>query len=413
MLRTVFGSFLGLLILATALPAQQSVQKGRVKKIDLDRMTVTLTVEGEDREFRILPQTQLKGAPGKDLKEQLQGPALREGAVVQFKAVEREGRAVLLGMRPVPPQERNAPAKGAKADTSQLKPLPELGPEKYQGFPGGLYPEGRNERPPAHGAAGLALAKQVQPLDADGRPSPDGKIVLLSVGMSNTTQEFSVFKAQADADPDRNPKLVLVDGAQGGMTAARTGNPDDNGSGTKYWTTVDQRLKAAGVTRAQVQAAWIKQADAGPTQGFPAYAKTLEEELARIVRLLHTRFPNLKLVYVSSRTYGGYARTGLNPEPYAYESGFSVKWLIEQQLRGESSLNYDPAKGEVKAPWLSWGPYLWANGMRPNADGLAYAEGDFAGDGTHPSGSGRRKVAEQLLRFFKTDPTARPWFAGR
>jgi hypothetical protein len=167
------------------------------------------------------------------------------------------------------------------------------------------------------------------------------------------------------------------------------------------------------VTRAQVQVAWIKQADAGPTQGFPGYARTLHAELRQIVQLLHDRFPNLKLVYLSSRTYGGYARTPLNPEPYAYESGFAVKWLIEEQLKGDPALNDDSRKGPVRAPWLSWGPYLWANGTTPNPDGLSYEEADFGPDGTHPSLSGRQKVAERLHRFFKTDPTARPWFVRR
>jgi len=167
------------------------------------------------------------------------------------------------------------------------------------------------------------------------------------------------------------------------------------------------------VTRAQVQAVWIKQADAGPSQGFPRYAQTLQAELANIVRLLHERFPNLKLVYLSSRTYGGWARTRLNPEPYAYESGFAVKWLIEEQIKGDKDLNFDPAKGDVKAPWLSWGPNLWANGTTKNADGLSYTEGDFGDDGTHPSQSGRRKVAEALLKYFKTDSTAKVWFAAK
>src|SRR5262249_25409499 len=184
---------------------------------------------------------------------------------------------------------------------------------------------------------------------------------------------------------------------------------DDKGSGTRYWTTVDERLKSAGVTRAQVQAVWIKQADAGPSQGFPKYAQTLQEELANIVRLLPGRFPNIKLVYISSRTYGGYARTPPNPEPYGYESGFSVKWLIEQQLKGEPALNADAAKGAVKAPWLSWGPYLWANGTTKRADGFSYEEGDFAQDGTHESPSGQQKVAKLLPDFFKPDSTPRPW----
>ena len=149
---------------------------------------------------------------------------------------------------------------------------------------------------------------------------------------------------------------------------------------------------------------------AGPSQGFPGYAKKLQEELAKIVRLLPGRFPNVQLVYLSSRTYGGYAKTPLNPEPYAYESGFSVKWLIEQQIKGEATLNCDPKMGAVQAPWLSWGPYLWANGATKRKDGFSYDEGDFAADGTHQSPSGQRKVGRLLLDFFKSDTTTKPWF---
>src|SRR5205823_2813138 len=157
----------------------------------------------------------------------------------------------------------------------------------------------------------------VQPLDRDGKPAKDGKIVLLSVGMSNTTQEFSTFKRLADADNQKNPDLVIVDGAQGGMTAARIKDT----TSSQFWTVVDQRLKTAGVTREQDEVAWIKEADAGPSSGCPKYAQTLRDELRQIVQLMHTRFPNLKLVYLSSRTFAGYAKSALNPEPYAYESG--------------------------------------------------------------------------------------------
>ncbi len=230
--------------------------------------------------------------------------------------------------------------------------------------------------------------------------------------MSNTTQVFSVFKKLVDADAEKNPRLLIVDGAQGGQTAARIA--DLEGTGAKYWAEVDRRLQAAGATRAQVQTAWIKEANAGPSEGFPKYARDLQAQQARIVRLMHDRFPNLKLVYLSSRTYGGYATTRLNPEPYAYESGLSVRWLIEQQLKGDPTLNYDPAKGKVTVPWLSWGPYLWANGMTKRADGFYYEKNDFVGaDGTHPSLDGRAKVARELLRFFKTDTTTRPWFVAR
>jgi Cu/Ag efflux protein CusF len=400
---------LGLKIRGAAGPERTprgDIRRGKIKKLELDKMLLTLTLGDKDQEFRLTENTQVLDAPGKDLKERLRG--FKEGSAVFFKVESRDGKEVIVGLKLADggPGLRSQP----KVDTSKLKPLTELGSAEYHGFKGGLYPDGKNERPAAHEAAGRALARQVKPLDPDGKPSEDGKIVLLSVGMSNTTQEFSSFKRLADADTDRNPQLVIVDGAQGGMSANRIVDAGDQGSGTRFWTTVDQRLKAAGVSRAEVQVAWIKQADPGPTQGFPKYAQTLQAELRQIVQLMHRRFPNLKLVYLSSRTYGGYARTSLNPEPYAYESGFSVKWLIEEQLKGDSELFFDAKQGSVKAPWLSWGPYLWANGTTKRADGFSYEESDFGGDGTHPSATGQRKVADLLLHFFRTDPTAKPWY---
>jgi hypothetical protein len=386
------------------------IRTAKVKKIDLDRMTITLTVDGKDHDFLLNEDTQVLGAQGKDLKDRLKD--FKEDSEVQFKAVTKDGKDVVVGMRlGAPGGERK---EQPKVDTSKFKPLTELGTEEYQGYKGGLYPEGKNERPSAHEKAGVALAKEVQPLDADGKPAADGKIVLLSVGMSNTAQASEGFAKLLDKDRDKNPHLVFVNGAQGGMTAADIQDPSDKGPGTRYWDTVDERLKKAGLTRPQVQAVWIKQADRNPTQGFPKYAQTLQEELGNVVRVLPQRFPNVKLVYLSSRTYGGYAKSPLNPEPYAYESAFSVKWLIEQQLKGDASLNYDSAKGAVKAPWLSWGPYLWANGSTKRADGFTWEEGDAtANDGTHESASGQEKVGKLLLEFFKNDATTRPWFVGR
>ena len=55
----------------------------------------------------------------------------------------------------------------------------------------------------------------VQPRDAGGTANAQtGKIVFLSIGMSNTTEEFSAFKRVADVDPDKNPAVAIVDGAQ-------------------------------------------------------------------------------------------------------------------------------------------------------------------------------------------------------
>ncbi|MCX7825487.1 MAG: hypothetical protein N2689_08000, partial [Verrucomicrobiae bacterium] len=258
-------------------------------------------------------------------------------------------------------------------------------------------------------AAKKELAK-IRPLDADGQPAADGKVVLLSVGMSNTTQEFSVFKQIADADAQKSPNLVIVDGAQGGQTAARWAESPDN----NVWRTVDERMKKAGVTPQQVQVAWIKQANARPIEPFPEHARKLQADVATVLNLLKKKFPNLRVAYLSSRIYAGYATTPLNPEPYAYETAFAMRWLILDQIKGEPKLNYDPTRGEVRAPLLLWGPYLWADGTKARKDGLTWTRDDLTPhDGTHPSNAGRQKVASLLLGFFKSDPLARTWFLAK
>ncbi|MCI0595893.1 MAG: hypothetical protein L0Z48_05045 [candidate division Zixibacteria bacterium] len=260
--------------------------------------------------------------------------------------------------------------------------------------------------PQTHWIAGFNMAAQVRPLDSAGQPSAEGKYVLVSIGMSNTTQEFSTFIPLANADTGRNPRLVIVDGAQGGQTAAIISIPSAN-----FWTVVDQRLTNAGVAPQQVQVAWLKEANARPTAPFPPHADTLKMQFGSICRILKDRYPNIKICYLSSRTYGGYASTNLNPEPYAYESGFAVKWLIEEQIEGDSALNFDSASGPMESPYLAWGPYLWADGLVPRSDGLIWECSDFStNDGTHPSASGRMKVANMLLNFFQNDPAAQVWY---
>ena len=287
--------------------------------------------------------------------------------------------------------------------------------DRYKGEDGGLYGRGRNRPPKTHQAAADRALAQVRPLDSAGRASPEGKVVLISVGMSNTTQSFSRFKSLADRDKDKSSRLVIVDCAQGGKDAASWVVEADRGY-RAVWATVPRRLKGAGVTAAQVQVAWMLQARRNPARfgEFPAHARELQGHLAAIARLLKRKFPNLRILYVSNRIYAGYATGPLNPEPYSYESAFAIRRLIQEQMAGKADLNCDPAAGKVVTPVLLWGAYLWADGLKGRkSDKLIYERRDLAGDGTHPSSSGRQKVAEQLLKFFKEDPNARSWFLSR
>ena len=102
---------------------------------------------------------------------------------------------------------------------------------------------------------------------------------------------------------------------------------------------------------------------------FPKHADALAEDLSTILTEAKRRFANLRLVYISSRIYAGYARGGLNPEPYAYESAFAVRKAILSQ------------KIVADVPAVLWGPYLWR-------DGSFWKKADFRNDGTHPSPAG-------------------------
>jgi hypothetical protein len=265
--------------------------------------------------------------------------------------------------------------------------LTDLGSGLYHGYRGGLYPNGRNVPPKSWARKGLAAARRVRPIG--------GRVVLLSIGMSNAEMEWGAFMRLAASSPRVSPRVTLVDGAIPGQDALAIADP-----AAQYWSLVSARLRQAGVTARQVQAIWLKEAIADPTGPFPADALELRSLLRSIVTILHARFPNLRLLYVSSRSYGGYASSRLNPEPYAYESGFAVKWLVQ-----------DAIAGRIRGPWIGWGPYLWTDGTRGRDDGLVWTCGDVRPtDGTHLSPSGLEKISLLLFRFFTTDPTARRWF---
>lgn len=293
-------------------------------------------------------------------------------------------------------------------------PLTDLGSAPYvrmdgtvTGFIGGLYPGGSNTRPPEHEAAGLDVASAIQPLDAAGAPDPaNGRIVMISVGMSNTQMEFQTLMDLARRDPEVNPLLALVNTALGGATADRWVDP-----AAPTWSEADLALARAGVTPMQVQVAWVKQT---LVQGgaFPGKAEELREALIAIVHNLHDRYPNLRLVFLSSRSRSFAYDRGLSPEPVAFETGFAVRWVIEAQINGDPALNYDPARGEVRAPFLSWGPYLWIDGVNARSDGMTWGPEDLTEDCTHPSPSGLEKIGGMLISFFREDALSHGWFIG-
>lgn len=344
-------------------------------------------------------------------------------------------------------------------------------PQTYLGFPGGLY-DGGNIVPAVHNTAGLAAAASIQPLDQNGNPSSNGAVVFLSIGMSNATIEFSAFQTKAAASASVNhTTLAMENGAYGGVTAcpwtvaqglptptpcpSLTGVPAENQydrvRDTVLATATTAPSAPAGcgstsnpcLTEKQVQVVWIKNANPSPalhsmgslsastvcaTDIFPTptiEACNYELQLGQTIRAAKSRYPNLKQVFLSTRIYAGYALVPLNPEPYAYEYGFSAKWLIQAQILQARTSTVDPVAGNMNysngpAAWTAWGPYLWADGATPRLDGLYWCGGqssapcngadDYQSDFTHPNAQfGTPKVVDKLMTFF-LNSTYTPWF---
>jgi len=398
-------TLLGLLLAAAPLHAFDAV--ATIERLDADKGVIQMMACGQDRIAPIAKDAPVLGLDNKPLTNGLKSVELKPGARITV-TIDRGANgpvveAIRLGAQRTADQTGALPI-GSKPSVG-LKPLNEMtADDNYKGEDGGLYGAGRNDPPPAHRAAARKETARIQPLDADGKPSRDGKIGLVSISMSNATQEYSLFKQLADADPRKSPRVSIVDCAQGGQAMAQWVDPQ-----AKAWGEADRRLAAAQAAPAQVQVVWIKLANVQPTGDLQEHGRKLYRDTLAVLHNARERFPNLRIAYLGSRIYAGYAATRLNPEPYAYEGAFAVRWLIQDQIKGDADLAFDGFA--VRSPLLLWGPYFWGDGATPRkADGLVWERSDLGPDGTHPSENGRRKVAELLLKFFTEDPLARMWF---
>jgi len=263
----------------------------------------------------------------------------------------------------------------------------------------------QNTMPATHRASGDAISAGLQPLDANGKVDlANGKIMAIGEGMSNARQEMLALLQQfIQNNPALNPKFQFVNLSQSGCDLI-------------CWVN-----KGVGAIDPQVQIVLLKHSNNRPqmsdgtpenpqlpfttaqSKRFPNHAVVTQDMLKQRILDLKIKYPNLKLLYVTSRSYGGWscspAATSYR-EPVAFEEGFSVKWLIESQIAGTDPL-LDFSKPNAKAPWLSWGPYLWDP---------SWPQDWFEADGTHPCAPGETAFAKIWYDFLMLDSTSRPWF---
>src|SRR5439155_22136646 len=126
----------------------------------------------------------------------------------------------------------NANPRASSSAFPAVTPLIDFAPgQKYLGQFDGLLYDGSNVPPAAHDAKGRELAAQVQPVDKDGSPSPNGKIVFLSIGFSNPNLKWcgpalhqlqvcieqSFTKKSLASSKTKKSSVLILNGALGGQ----------------------------------------------------------------------------------------------------------------------------------------------------------------------------------------------------
>ncbi len=173
--------------------------------------------------------TRVLNSSGKDLAAR-SSKDFKEGNAIMVAPI-RDGnqlRVIALGDR----QGGNQPArrndgKPVSPDTKSLKPLNELGTAKYQVSRAAFIRAG-----PKRTAEGNTKRRDSSWRSRCNRSTFKVSliraeiIVLLSIGMSNTSQSSQGFQRALSEASNLNPRVQFVNGAQGGMTAFAIQEPE-------------------------------------------------------------------------------------------------------------------------------------------------------------------------------------------
>lgn len=255
------------------------------------------------------------------------------------------------------------------APNTGLTPFLDLQTGYYMGYQAGLYPGGTNILSGPHLKSGKTIAQGIKPLDGDGNVNyGDGAVLIVSFGPSVPGHIFNKF-VQHIRDPSVNYNLnPCVDAVNLCIGGKDISYGTDDSTADDYWSDLVSNVEAIGYTAEQVQIGWMYFNAKGLTEEpvFPDNSILMKDLFVKFINKSKEYFPNLKIMYVSSRHWGGYADTTLTEyyslaEPASYQNSWTVKWLIEEQINNTNPLlQYRGAN--PKAPYLLWGPNFWCDG---------------------------------------------------
>jgi hypothetical protein len=291
-------------------------------------------------------------------------------------------------------------------DTVKI-PINDLGKRTYLGFRGGLYPHA-NDTPSGQYAKDLLhFASHITPLDSNGKPSENGKIVFISLGVSTGGHNMYALMAKTIGNPRTNPSLLLANCNNGSGNASLNSlmNPND-----LYWIHVSLILRSYHISYKQVQVIYLETDDSSAINSFPERPYQVRDDFKIAMQVCKAKFKHLRLVYVLGRTTTFSKIQVQNIEPCPYYNGWGEKFFIEDQINGAPGTKY---KGDsAVAPLVTWGWYQWADGTNiPRKDGFVWTKDDTI-DGLHADPAGQDTLATRFQNFLLTDRYASIWYAN-
>ena len=96
MLRTFGLAVASILILCVVAVAAEKTEKGKIKKVDADKNTITVTIGDKDKTLDIGKDVKFVDAKGENLKEGIKSPALKEGTEVEVTCDVKDDKATCL-----------------------------------------------------------------------------------------------------------------------------------------------------------------------------------------------------------------------------------------------------------------------------------------------------------------------------
>jgi len=274
----------------------------------------------------------------------------------------------------------------APAWSTTQTPISDLGTTSYyKGYVGGIYGQGSNTIPAAHAAR---------------QPSIGASETILAIGMSSAAQIFNKVISNGTGPAG----WTYINASLAQRTVEEWADTTNNA-----FDLADAEIADSSKTPADITVLWACMAsdlrDSLPVE-LPfksGQAYVFANHFARVLRIAHQRYPNLKVVLITAhprvKVPAEDAFADIISEPYAYEDNFAVMWLIEEAIWQQDG-NAARRFGDLSASaigWVDWGFYGWATGTARSWDGYSYPDSYIQVDNIHPAVNGENVFANGII----------------